>query len=144
MIEIRKHAEGIVREVTTTQQKTLRLAADRFKTVASAPAGEVYALGVGATRDVMTHNANAQKKLGDSILRRLTRIEGVPEQTRQISDKVQKLTQRRSWKELVASLSGRKPSAKTKAPGSRKRTPTKRKTRSTTSKAKATAKPASA
>ncbi len=93
MIDVKKHAQDIMKDITTTEKKVLQVSTDRLKKAVAVAPKEMYVEGVDATRDIVNYSTKSQKKLGDTILKRIVKIEGVPAQAKTVSDKVQNLAQ---------------------------------------------------
>ena len=92
MIDIRKNAEAILKDVSETQRKAIQACRTRVKRVTNAPASEMYGEGVAAYRDIVKYNMKHQTKLGESIVKRITGVEGFPEQAKDSVMRLQKLT----------------------------------------------------
>lgn len=92
MIDLRKNAEAILKEVSETQKKAIQACRTRVKRVTDAPASEMYGEGVSAYRDVVKYNMKHQTRLSESVVHRITDMEGFPEQAKDSVLRLQKLT----------------------------------------------------
>lgn len=93
MIDVRQQTTDIFGDIASTQRKVFRVSTDRVKKAMGVPPQELYIEGVDATRDIVNYNLKTQKKLGDTILNRLARVDGMPEKAQDMSVKVQNLAQ---------------------------------------------------
>jgi len=92
MIDIRKNAEAILKEVSETQKKAIQACRTRVKRVTDAPACEMYGEGVSAYRDIVKYNMKHQTRLSESVVHRITDMEGFPEQAKDSVVRLQKLS----------------------------------------------------
>lgn len=93
MMDVTKHAQDIINDIAATEKKVLRVSTDRVKKAVGVTPKDLYTEGVDATRDIVNYGVKSQKKLGDTILNRLSKIQGVPAQAKTVSTKVQTLAQ---------------------------------------------------